>query len=280
MQFAQQLALDRGVELLAWRKAVHAQREFDETEWPEFDGVPSVRVAGFRLVLPEVPQARRPNLAPFMVASPHPQSLTAADHKTVSRIESFSDIVFGFSLFNLALNLKPPAVSSDLVAQAPQFAVFIATFAVLCSIWWLHHRLFRDFFKPDGAGVILNFALLAAVAMFTYPLQLFMRFGAGETISFAGYAVGGGLVYGLTSILLAKGLFQLGETVGTKRRAEGVILATRLAIIAASMIVALFFYSSGTDAMGLTIIVGVVVSTIVRIIQRKAIHSELPTESA
>jgi len=199
----------------------------------------------------------------------HAQSLTAVEHKTNSRIEAFSDIVFGFSLFNLALNLKAPATPHELIAQIPQFAVFIGTFGVLCSIWWLHHRLFLEFFKPDNAGIVLNFFLLGAVAMFTYPLQLFMKFGTDNTITFAAYAVGGALVYGLCAALLIKGLVQLGPAHPPSRRAAGIMLATRLTIVALSMIAALTVSSQGAFVMALSITLGAIAAAIATRIQKK-----------
>jgi uncharacterized membrane protein len=149
---------------------------------------------------------------------------------------------------------------------------------VLCSLWWLHHRLFLNFFKPDTVGVVMNFALLASVAMFTYPLQLFMRFGPEKPISFAAYAAGGALVYGIMAILLTKGIHQLGDSCGPQRRTDGVILATRLAILATSMVVALLISGRGPNAMAFSILSGVVVSAVVRRLQKRAVKAVVPAD--
>lgn len=191
--------------------------------------------------------------------------LTAAELKTISRIESFSDIVFGFSLFNLAFNLKVPNTSAQLMAQGPDFLVFLATFAMLCSLWWVHHRLFRDFFRPDPAGLTLNFAFLAAVALFTYPLQLYVKFGPEDPLTVAGYAVGGLFVFGALGAMFAKGVWQLGPLLDEKTRQEGAAQARRFAVLSVSLIVALTMFKLGAETMLTVIVVGFVASSLVRI---------------
>lgn len=191
-----------------------------------------------------------------MIEATHPSPLSAAEHKTVNRLESFSDIVFGFSLFNLAFHLKVPATSNDLVSQIPQFAVFVVTFGLLCSLWWLHHQVFRDYFKPDGLGVFLNFALLAAVALFSYPLQLYFQFGWSDPVTIAGYAVGSMLVFGLLSAMMTKGVWQFRTTLSDHQRICGMGTAVATGTVALTMIVALAMRSQGSTAMLLTIGIG------------------------
>jgi len=183
------------------------------------------------------------------------QGLTQAERKSVARIESFSDIVFAFSLFNLALNLRAPTTPSEFLAQIPLFVVFIGTFGILCEVWWLHHRLFRDFFVPDRVGINLNFALLASVAMFSYPLQLYFRFGWLNPFTLAGYAAGALLVYGLMAILFWKGVRSLSGSLVPQLRADGRSLTLRLGILAIGMLVALALYRVGPIAM--IIIIGI-----------------------
>jgi len=184
-----------------------------------------------------------------MVEDTPPTTLSAAERKTVGRLESFSDIVFGFSLVNLAFNLRVPATSHDLVSQIPNFAVFVVTFGLLCSLWWLHHQVFRDYFKPDGAGVFLNFALLASVALFSYPLQLYFRLGWGDPVTIAGYAVGSMLVFGLIAAMMAKGVWQFRATLSAHHRICGTGTAVATGIVALTMLVALLLFGQGSTAM-------------------------------
>jgi len=183
-------------------------------------------------------------------------TLTAGEHKTVTRIESFSDIVYGFSLFNLAFHLRVPATSQDLVSQLPQFAVFVVTFGLLCSLWWLHHQVFRDYFKPDGLGVFLNFALLAAVALFSYPMQLYFQFGWSDPVTIAGYALGSLLVFGILAAMMAKGVWQFRTTLSEHHRICGLGTALATGTVALTMIVALALRSQGSTAMLLAIGIG------------------------
>jgi uncharacterized membrane protein len=191
-----------------------------------------------------------------MTESEHHATLSAAEHKTINRIESFSDIVFGFSLFNLAFNLRVPATSHDLVSQVPQFIVFVVTFGLLCSLWWLHHQVFQDYFKPDGSGVFLNFALLAAVALFSYPLQLYFRFGWSDPVTIAGYAVGSMFVFGIISAMMAKGVWQFRTTLSDHHRICGIGTAVATGTVALTMIVAVAMIARGSTAMLLTIGIG------------------------
>lgn len=199
----------------------------------------------------------------------HRGPLSAADHKTVNRVESFSDIVFGLSLFNLAFNLRVPANGNELLAQIPSFAVFALTFALLCNLWWLHHRLFREFFNPDGLGIVLNFAFLASVALFTYPLQLYFRFGFEDPVTIGGYAAGSLLVFGLLGAMFAKGVSRFGATLSPERRAAGSGIASRTLIVAAAMLIALCLYPFGGKVMTYPILAAGVVVAIRRILERR-----------
>lgn len=154
--------------------------------------------------------------------------------------------------------------------RSRSFIVFAATFGILCLIWWLHHQLFQDFFKPDRPGIVLNFTLLGAVVTFTYPLQLFLKFGPGMVISFAAYAVAGALVYGLLAVLFAKGVRQLGGTYRPERRSKGGITATHLGIVSSSMALSVFFYKGGAIVIAVIISIGAIVADIVAQRMRKA----------
>ena len=203
------------------------------------------------------------------MGDPHQHAaLTAAEHKSVTRIESFSDIVFGFSLFNLAFNLRVPATPNELLSQIPQFIIFAITFGLLCFFWWLHHRLFREYYKPDSAGVILNFAFLASIALFTYPLQLYFKFGPRDPVTVGGYAAGSFLVFGLFAVLFLKGVLQLGGALGSARRGVGLGIGVRCAVIALSMAVSLSLYSVGQSAMIYAIVWGAVIVLAQRMIER------------
>jgi uncharacterized membrane protein len=201
---------------------------------------------------------------------PHPSGLTAAEHKTISRVESFGDIVFGFSLFNLAVNLHPPTTSSAFLAETPEFVLFLVTFGILCSFWWMHHRLFKDYFKPDTIGLMLNFAFLAGVALFSFPLQLYLRFGFRDPLTVAAYAGANLALFGLISAMIWKGLRQLGPSLTEEWRRYGRGMAIRTSILSALMLCSICLYRLGPQVMVYPIVAMALIIPIHRRMERRA----------
>ncbi len=60
----------------------------------------------------------------------------------ISRIEAFSDVVFGFSLTLLVVSLEVPHTFRELMADMRGFVPFAICFALLAQVWWLHHTFF------------------------------------------------------------------------------------------------------------------------------------------
>jgi uncharacterized membrane protein len=89
----------------------------------------------------------------------------------VSRIEAFSDVVFGFSLTLLVVSLEVPHTFTDLLADMRGFVPFAVCFALFAQVWWLHHNFFRRYGLDDIATATLNFILLFVVLFYTYPLK-------------------------------------------------------------------------------------------------------------
>lgn len=89
----------------------------------------------------------------------------------ISRIEAFSDVVFGFSLTLLVVSLEVPHTYSELIADMRGFVPFAVCFALLAQVWWLHHNFFRRYGLDDAATATLNFVLLFVVLFYTYPLK-------------------------------------------------------------------------------------------------------------
>ena len=91
--------------------------------------------------------------------------------REVSRIEGFSDAVFGFALTLLVVSLEVPQSYAELRATLSGFVSFAATFAVVMWIWVEHYLLFRKFGLEDGTTIFLNSTLLFLVLFFVYPLK-------------------------------------------------------------------------------------------------------------
>ncbi|MBV8727748.1 MAG: DUF1211 domain-containing protein [Candidatus Eremiobacteraeota bacterium] len=92
------------------------------------------------------------------------------------RLEAFSDIVIGFSLAQLSLSLAIPHRVTDLLQRPGGFFAFAITFVIICMMWLRHHKWFEHYFVPTAPTVILNFAILGAIVLLVYALQVFLHF--------------------------------------------------------------------------------------------------------
>ena len=111
--------------------------------------------------------------------------MAAAEHD-VTRIEAFSDAVFGFAITLLVVSLEVPDSFDQLLQVMKSLPVFAVTFAILLMMWQEHHNLFKRFPSSDGVTIWLNGALLFVVLSYIYPLKFLfsgivgpagMRFG-------------------------------------------------------------------------------------------------------
>lgn len=64
-------------------------------------------------------------------------------HREVSRLEGFSDAVFGFALTLLVVSLDTPNDMAALRDMAGSFLPFALTFAMVSWIWYQHNLFFR-----------------------------------------------------------------------------------------------------------------------------------------
>ena len=91
--------------------------------------------------------------------------------REVSRVEGFSDAVFGFALTLLVVSLEVPESFEDLKAILAGFVPFALMFALMCWIWYEHYAFFRKFDAEDPLTIALNCVLLFIVVFFVYPLK-------------------------------------------------------------------------------------------------------------
>jgi uncharacterized membrane protein len=103
-----------------------------------------------------------------------------------SRLEGFSDAVFGFAVTLLVLSLEVPSTFDALLAALRGLPVFAITFAILLLVWQEHHRFFRRFAASDGATIWLNGGLLFTVMVYIYPLKFLFALLAGPRGFLAG----------------------------------------------------------------------------------------------
>lgn len=89
-----------------------------------------------------------------------------------SRIEGFSDAVFGFALTLLVASIEVPPDFEALKQTLRGFLPFALTFALISWIWYLHYAFFRQFGLQDRLTILLNSILLFVVLFFVYPLKV------------------------------------------------------------------------------------------------------------
>jgi uncharacterized membrane protein len=106
----------------------------------------------------------------------------------MSRIDGFSDVVFGFALTLLVVSLEVPKTYSQLHASLRGFFPFAVSFLFLMLVWMAHYKYFRRFGTHDLGTIAINAALLFVVLFYVYPLKfLFTFLFDGLTGSAQGY---------------------------------------------------------------------------------------------
>ena len=91
--------------------------------------------------------------------------------REVTRLESFSDAVFGFALTLLVVSLEVPKSFDQLIETMRGFLAFAVCFAILASIWNQHYLFCRRFGLQDGFVRFLTCGLLFIVLLYVYPLK-------------------------------------------------------------------------------------------------------------
>ena len=92
-------------------------------------------------------------------------------YREVSRLEGFSDAVFGFALTLLVVSLETPNDFAALKNMVYGFLPFALMFAMVCWIWYEHNVFFRRYGLQDPWTVFLNAVLLFVVLFYVYPLR-------------------------------------------------------------------------------------------------------------
>lgn len=165
-----------------------------------------------------------PSAAPFREES---------EEHVVRRLEAFSDIVIGFSLAQMTLNLALPRDVFDLFTKdSIALLAFGMTFVVVASMWWLHHRLFTHYFVPTTLNIVLNFLSLAGVMFLCYTLQVWIHSALHHDIAYAMYAWSISWITGIIALLTATGVALRGDRMDPRLASIGRRRSIRLGVIA------------------------------------------------
>jgi uncharacterized membrane protein len=111
------------------------------------------------------------------MANPHPFRVRGRE---VSRVEAFSDVVFGFALTLIVVSLEVPRSYDELMTVLRGFPAFAICFAMLTWIWYVHHTFFRRYALNDEITIALNTALLFLVLFYIYPLKFMFSIVTGQ----------------------------------------------------------------------------------------------------
>src|SRR4029077_20356833 len=96
--------------------------------------------------------------------------------REVTRLESFSDAVFGFALTLLVVSLDVPKTFPDLMATMRGFPAFALCFLFLALLWNGHYKYCRRYGLDDGTARFLTCVMLFLVLFYVYPLKFLFNF--------------------------------------------------------------------------------------------------------
>jgi len=94
---------------------------------------------------------------------------------SMSRVDGFSDVVFGFALTLLVVSLEVPKTYAELHESLRGFLPFGISFALLMTVWFSHYKFFRRFGTHDTGTIAINATLLFVVLFYVYPLKFLFK---------------------------------------------------------------------------------------------------------
>ena len=100
----------------------------------------------------------------------------------MSRIDGFSDVVFGFALTLLVVSLEVPRTYDQFHAAILGFVPFAICFFFLILIWMSHFHFFRRYGLHDAGTLWINAALLFSVLFYVYPVKFMFAVASGVNV--------------------------------------------------------------------------------------------------
>jgi uncharacterized membrane protein len=101
----------------------------------------------------------------------------------VSRLESFSDAVFGFALTLLVVSLDVPKTFDDLFNTMRGFPAFAVCFVLLAMIWNSHYKFCRRYGLDDTTTRMITLLMLFLVLFYVYPLKFLFNLSLGNMLN-------------------------------------------------------------------------------------------------
>jgi uncharacterized membrane protein len=141
-------------------------------------------------------------------------TLTPNQRHLAHRLESFGDVVFGFTISQLALQFALPKVPPDLLAHSYTYVIYAITFAAIALLWLSYHQMLSSTYAPRPFDIAVTFTFLAFTGLVPYAMYAYLHFiTSPEGVR---YGLGAYLVCALgtttTSTLLRMRNYQRGAT--------------------------------------------------------------------
>jgi uncharacterized membrane protein len=206
---------------------------------------------------------RSPSASPFREES---------EERVVHRLEAFSDIVIGFSLAQMTLNLVLPNDPLELFTKhSVALIAFGLTFMIVASMWWAHHRLFTHYFVPTPINIVLNFLSLGGVMFLVYALQIWIHAVQHRNVGYAVYEWSIAWVMAVLAVLTYSGVALRADRMDERLARLGYHHALRSAAIA---VVFLFLgvasiTLASDNAIDIALVAGLVLLMLWRLAERR-----------
>jgi uncharacterized membrane protein len=89
----------------------------------------------------------------------------------MTRIETFTDAAFAFSLTLLVISMDPPATMPSLDVALRHIPAFLLSATMLMMFRSGHHNWSRRFGLDDAATIVLSYLLVFTMLVYVYPLR-------------------------------------------------------------------------------------------------------------
>ena len=93
-----------------------------------------------------------------------------------TRIETFSDAVFAFSVTLVVLSSSVPETFVELKESFRDIIPFFVCAILIVVIWYQHYTFFLRYGLQDVRTVVINTFLLFVLLIYVYPLRFLMNF--------------------------------------------------------------------------------------------------------
>jgi len=96
----------------------------------------------------------------------------------VSRLEAFSDVIFGFAISLLVVSLEAPKSYGQLMEMMHGMLPFALCFFIFIDMWFEHHHFYRRYALGDTPTILLNTLLLFVILFYVYPMRYMLTLAA------------------------------------------------------------------------------------------------------